>query len=521
MLAVTLSTILAACMAVRAAPTLVRRAPIISNCNHDFAYSWDDGPYTWHEEINGVFQNVGGKTTFFTNGDNWTCIYSDANIAALRQSYEEGHEIGHHTWSHADLQTLTYAQIDDEINRLNDAFIRILGVRPKVLRPPYGSINQDIADYLYEKWGLTVVLWSADSQDSDDIALHHTVQWSTDFYHAQADNYNGAAMPLSHETYSWSVGALTGGTAAYIRSKNINLVTIAQCIDVEPYETVTGVYGVKDSSWTCDGPYVPMNPTTTTTTSSTAAPTCVSTYSSGAGDTCASIGAKYGLTAAQILAANTFLDCSNIWQYTPVCIPPGGSTGPTSTTSTTHTTSTTSSSTAAPTCVSTYSSGAGDTCDSIGAKFGLTGAQILAANTFLNCQDIWQYTPICIPPGGSGSGPTSTTTTTSSAPAPSCVSTYSSQQGDTCASIGTKYGLTADQILAANTFLSCSDIWAYTPICIPPGGAPATCTSTYYSVAGDTCDSIGAKYGVSGAQILTWNSFLTCSDIWAGTPVCV
>lgn len=57
----------------------------------------------------------------------------------------------------------------------------------------------------------------------------------------------------------------------------------------------------------------------------------------------------------------------------------------------------------------------------------------------------------------------------------------------------------------------------YTPICIPPGGAPATCTQTYTSVAGDNCDSIGAKFGVSGDQILAWNTFLTCSDIWVSS----
>ena len=42
--------------------------------------------------------------------------------------------IASHTWSHADLQTLSHDQIDYEIQRLDEAFVKILGVRPKFLR---------------------------------------------------------------------------------------------------------------------------------------------------------------------------------------------------------------------------------------------------------------------------------------------------------------------------------------------------------------------------------------------------
>jgi peptidoglycan/xylan/chitin deacetylase (PgdA/CDA1 family) len=82
------------------------------------------------------------------------CSYDDANVQAIRQSYEAGHQIAHHTWAHIDLTTLSYDQIDEQINRLNDAFVRILGVKPKVFRPPYGSINDDIATYLKDKYDL-------------------------------------------------------------------------------------------------------------------------------------------------------------------------------------------------------------------------------------------------------------------------------------------------------------------------------------------------------------------------------
>ena len=39
-----------------------------------------------------------------------------------------------HTWSHANLLTLSHDQIDYEIQRIDEAFVKILGVRPKFFR---------------------------------------------------------------------------------------------------------------------------------------------------------------------------------------------------------------------------------------------------------------------------------------------------------------------------------------------------------------------------------------------------
>jgi LysM repeat protein len=122
---------------------------------------------------------------------------------------------------------------------------------------------------------------------------------------------------------------------------------------------------------------------------------------------------------------------------------------------------------------------------------------------------------------------------------PSCVTTYRSVAGDTCASIGAIYGISAGAILSANSFLNCNDICKYidqvcpfylwmsafigvnTPVCIPyyggvttsPGNSAPKCRAQYTSVAGDTCASIGSKYGVSASAIYAANTFLNCNDI--------
>ncbi|KAG8832658.1 hypothetical protein FRC18_004753, partial [Serendipita sp. 400] len=111
-------------------------------------------------------------------------------------------------------------------------------------------------------------------------------------------------------------------------------------------------------------------------------------------------------------------------------------------------------------------------------------SQIFDANPFLDCNNIWVGTPICMPdvPRLSTStiaNPTISTivsTTISSVGRPSSTTTSSSircqfqvtsQKDDTCSSIGIHWGFSESEIWQANPFLDCENIWVGTPICIP------------------------------------------------------
>ncbi|KAG8806711.1 hypothetical protein FRC17_004849, partial [Serendipita sp. 399] len=307
------------------------------------------------------------------------------------------------------------SQIDVEIQRLDEAIVKILGVKPRFFRAPQGQLSPSTISYIESKHGKIVV-----STDSDS-------------------------------------GDLQGGTTTTSTS-------------TAPTSTSTTTTSTSTST-----------STSTTTSTSSVVPTCASTHTAGKGETCQSIGRDFGLSENAIKNANPFLNCNDIWQWTPICIPPGGSRS----TSTT----TTSASSAVPTCASTHTAGKGETCQSIGRDFGLSENAIKNANPFLNCNDIWQWTPICIPPGGTTTSATTTTTATStSSAAPSCVSTYSAGDNETCTSVATKFGLTEKAVYDANPFVGCDAIWKYTPLCIPPGGRG--CTKTIKSWPGATCQDI-------------------------------
>ncbi|PVF93364.1 glycoside hydrolase/deacetylase, partial [Serendipita vermifera] len=482
-----------------------------------------------HTDISDIFTASESHTTFFINGNNWSCIYDDANVEAIRASYTAGHQLAHHgvrsTFNTSHVTTLTYEEIDTEIGRLNEAFVRILGVKPKFYRPPYGAINDTAATYIQQKFGLTIVLWSTDSFDASG---HPDADWNYNYYNDLAALGSGIPhMTLSHETVDGSYYALERGTLDGFTDRHISLVTTADCLGMDAYETVTGYFGTKDDSWTCEDPQTTTSSTPASTSTSTATATatasnlpsgCASMYITPSKTTCDAVGSQFSVSANAIKSANSFVNCADIWQGTTLCIPTPDS--PTATgTGTTTATSSSSAATqsASAVCTSRYTARAGDTCASIGSQFGLTVHDVETANTFLNCNDIWVNTPICIVGGSTATG-----TSSSVAATPTCASTYTSAAGDTCASIASKHGLTASNIQSANTFLDCNNIWAWTRICIPPGGNPVSqCTRTYTSKLGDTCESIGREYGTTASQIQAWNTFLTCTDIWANTSVCV
>ena len=56
----------------------------------------------------------------------------------------DGNEIGNHTRDHADLKTLSAAQIDDEFSSAQSAISSLVGVTPTTCSYPYGAYNSTV-----------------------------------------------------------------------------------------------------------------------------------------------------------------------------------------------------------------------------------------------------------------------------------------------------------------------------------------------------------------------------------------
>ncbi|MBX3060037.1 MAG: polysaccharide deacetylase family protein [Anaerolineae bacterium] len=134
-------------------------------------FTFDDGPSNFTGQMTQALQPFGGLGTFFVIGQNVTALPTIAQA-----TFDAGHAVENHTYSHPSLDTLTPTQFFDEIERTQVAIQNATGYTPFCLRPPYGATN-DQTFQLAAEMGLEIVLWSIDTQDwrrpgVDAIANH-------------------------------------------------------------------------------------------------------------------------------------------------------------------------------------------------------------------------------------------------------------------------------------------------------------------------------------------------------------
>jgi peptidoglycan-N-acetylglucosamine deacetylase len=102
------------------------------------ALTFDDGPDTqFTPKILDILKEKKAPATFFVIG-------SGANdaLGLIRREYDEGHEIGNHTYTHPRWNEISRTQIDVELNVTERLLISTLGVKSLLFRPPYGIDHQ-------------------------------------------------------------------------------------------------------------------------------------------------------------------------------------------------------------------------------------------------------------------------------------------------------------------------------------------------------------------------------------------
>ncbi len=102
------------------------------------ALTFDDGPdQEWTPRILDVLKQKHVPATFFAIGTN-----ADNAPDLIRREFDEGHEIGNHSYTHPDIEEISKTQIQIELNLTERLFESILGVKTILFRPPYGIDHQ-------------------------------------------------------------------------------------------------------------------------------------------------------------------------------------------------------------------------------------------------------------------------------------------------------------------------------------------------------------------------------------------
>ncbi|WWC71124.1 uncharacterized protein I206_105077 [Kwoniella pini CBS 10737] len=245
-LAITLLTYLTA---ITASPVSTRQngLQVINNCyqSGQVALTFDDGPYIYENDV--VNSLNGGRGTFFLNGNNYVCIYD--KVDEIRALSAQGHTLGSHTWSHPDLTKLSEDEINQELEKVEQAFIRILGLKPLYFRPPYGSYNDLVLNVLAQRGYKKVFLWSDDTGD----ASGESPSYSEGVLESVANDYPKPHLVLDHSVIQTTSTEVLPNSVWKLQQAGYQLVAVDTCLGDDgewPYEYV-GEPGTPDGSWTC------------------------------------------------------------------------------------------------------------------------------------------------------------------------------------------------------------------------------------------------------------------------------
>ena len=126
--------------------------------------TFDDGPSAYTSSVLDVLNRYGAKATFFVIGQQ-----VGARAATMRAIADSGHAIANHTWSHADLRTLSDEAIRDQLTSTNGVIASAVGSAGPCMRPPYGAINDRVSNVI-AGLGMRPILWSIDTLDWEDSA---------------------------------------------------------------------------------------------------------------------------------------------------------------------------------------------------------------------------------------------------------------------------------------------------------------------------------------------------------------
>ena len=135
---------------------------------HEVALTFDDGPDPeWTPKILDILKEHGVKAAFFVVGKN-----AEDHPGLVQRILDEGHEIGNHTYSHANLAIMSPARMRLELNMTQRLIESITGRSTTLFRPPYNADSnptkiEDLAPLkiAQEELGYTVVLEKVDPQD--------------------------------------------------------------------------------------------------------------------------------------------------------------------------------------------------------------------------------------------------------------------------------------------------------------------------------------------------------------------
>lgn len=189
--------------------------PVVREIDPDkpmVALTFDDGPFARSTgSILDTLKAHDAVATFFVLGNR---VPDNADI--LKRMVNEGHQIGNHSLSHKQLTTLAVAELQYQIEKTQSAVKSVTGIEPVVMRPTYGSYN----DELRQSIDMPVILWSLDTRDWETREAAYVSK-------QVLENVRDGDIILMHDIYMSTADAVEI-VVPELKSRGYQLVTISE-----------------------------------------------------------------------------------------------------------------------------------------------------------------------------------------------------------------------------------------------------------------------------------------------------
>jgi peptidoglycan/xylan/chitin deacetylase (PgdA/CDA1 family) len=184
------------------------------------ALTFDDGPnppYTG--QVLDILKRKGVKATFFLIGQQVR-----GNAGLVRRELSEGHIIGNHTFTHANVSGGNAGQLTSTTNVIRS----VTGYTPCVFRPPYGATSPTLAAQAFGL-GMNTINWDVDPTDWKQPGADAV-------YSRVVGGAQAGSIILMHDG-----GGPRGGTVAALpriidtlRSRGYSFATVPELLGLKP-----------------------------------------------------------------------------------------------------------------------------------------------------------------------------------------------------------------------------------------------------------------------------------------------
>ncbi len=187
------------------------------------AISFDDGPMEQYTpEILNILKEFKVPAAFF-------CIGSriPGREKLLQQLHTEGHLIGNHSYSHHALFDLFSAtKMQQDLQQMDAAMQSVTGLKPLLLRPPYGVTNPNLAKAI-RKGGYTPVGWNIRSLDTVIKNEEQLLQKVT-------KSIKPGSIVLFHDTSKTTL-AILPSFIRHVTAQGYSIVRLDKMLNLIPY----------------------------------------------------------------------------------------------------------------------------------------------------------------------------------------------------------------------------------------------------------------------------------------------